>query len=84
MQVHWSGELVALTLTEFRVLHALVRRPGHVLSYEELMDAAQQGVVTRNTVHTHIGHLRQKFEAIDPAFDCIRNEYALGYRWSAA
>jgi DNA-binding response OmpR family regulator len=38
-------------------------------------------VVSRNTVNTHILHLRKKFSAIDGNFDRIGNEYALGYRW---
>jgi DNA-binding response OmpR family regulator len=45
------------------------------------MESAQQGVVSRNTVNTHILHLRKKFKAVDAAFDRIGNEYALGYRW---
>jgi hypothetical protein len=48
---------------------------------EGLMESAQQGVVSRNTVNTHILHLRKKFKAVDAAFDRIGNEYALGYRW---
>jgi two-component system OmpR family response regulator len=81
MQVSWRGKALDLTLTEFRILAALVRRPGRVATYEELMESAQQGVVSRNTVNTHILHLRKKFKAIDAAFDRIGNEYALGYRW---
>jgi len=82
MQVTWRGEPVALTLTEFRILAALARRPGHVVRYEALMEAAEQGIVTRNTVNTHILHLRRKLRAVDPGFAGIHNEYALGYRWS--
>lgn len=81
MQVRWRGRRLDLTLTEFRVLEALVRRPGRVATYEALMESAQQGVVTRNTVNTHILHLRKKLKAVDPEFDRIANEYALGYRW---
>ena len=82
MEVSWDGRPLALTLTEFRILDALARRPGRVVSYEELMQSAQQGVVTRNTVNTHVLRLRRKLRAIDPEFAKIRNEYALGYRWS--
>jgi len=81
MRVSWREQPLDLTLTEFRVLEALVRRPGRVATYEDLMESAQQGVVSRNTVNTHILHLRKKFKAVDPAFDRIGNEYALGYRW---
>ncbi len=81
MQVSWQGHPLNLTLTEFRELTALARRPGHVLTYEQLMDAAEQGVVTRNTVTTHIRNLRQKFKAVDPGFHQIGSEYRVGYRW---
>jgi two-component system OmpR family response regulator len=81
MQVHWKGSLVDLTLTEFRMLARLVRRPGVVVTYDALMDATMQSIVTNNTVNTHILHLRRKFKSIDTEFDSIRNEYALGYRW---
>lgn len=84
MRVRWRQEVVELTLTEFRILEALARRPGHVATYEQLMESAKQGVVTRNTVNTHILHLRKKFRALDPDFDQIGNEYALGYRWREA
>ncbi len=81
MRVQWQDRALELTLTEFRILEALVTRPGHVASYEQLMESAKQGIVTRNTVNTHILHLRQKFKTLDSDFDRIGNEYALGYRW---
>ncbi|MFQ5355451.1 MAG: response regulator [Mariprofundaceae bacterium] len=83
MQVSWKGSCMDLTLTEFRILAALVRRPGFVLTYDALMDATLQSIVTTNTVNTHILHLRRKFKAIDDGFDCILNEYAVGYRWNS-
>jgi two-component system OmpR family response regulator len=83
MQVSFCGSALGLTLTEYRVLQALVRWPGRVVSYEALMEAAQQGIVSRNTVNTHIGHLRKKFKVIEPTFDKIENVYAVGYRWGA-
>jgi two-component system OmpR family response regulator len=81
MRVSWRGRPLALTLTEFRILEALARRPGRVRTYDDLMESARQGVVTRNTVNTHILHLRRKFREVDPTFDRIGNEYGLGYRW---
>lgn len=84
MQVRWRDEALDLTLTEFRILEALVRRRGRVATYSDLMDSALQGIVSRNTVNTHILHLRKKFRALDAKFDGIQNEYALGYRWQEA
>ena len=81
MDVTWLGQPLDLTLTEFRELIALARRPGRVVSYGQLMEAAEQGVVTRNTVNTHIRNLRKKFRAVDPDFRQIVTEYRVGYRW---
>jgi len=41
MTVRWLDHPVALTLTEFWMVHALARYPGHVKNRQQLMDAAQ-------------------------------------------
>ena len=81
MKVAWKGEPVGFTLTEFRLLAELAKKPGHVFSYDTLMESALQTVVAHNTINTHIRNIRSKFTAVDKTFDCIENEYALGYRW---
>jgi two-component system OmpR family response regulator len=81
MEVSWKEAPLSLTLTEFRILEALASRPGMVATYNDLMEAAEQGVVNRNTVNTHIRNLRKKIQLVDPEFHHIANEYALGYRW---
>jgi len=40
MQVQWDGQVVLLSLTEFWIVHALARHPGHVKNRQQLMDAA--------------------------------------------
>jgi len=82
-EVCWQNQPVMLTLTEFWILLAIARRPGHVKSHEQLMDAASV-VVTQNTITAHIKRIRTKFQEIDPEFDRIRSEYGMGYRWHAA
>lgn len=79
-QVRWNDEQVSLTLTEFWILCALVRRPGHVKSHDQLMAAANV-VVTNNAIAAHVRRIREKFRETDPAFDAIRAEYGMGYRW---
>lgn len=79
-QVHWRKNQVSLTLTEFWILTALVRRPGHVKSHEQLMDAASV-VVTNNAIAAHVRRIREKFRENDPDFNSIRAEYGMGYRW---
>jgi two-component system OmpR family response regulator len=82
-QVFWQDKLIDLTLTEFWLLHSLAKIPGHVKSHDQLMEAANV-VVTNNAITAHIRRIRDKFREVDPAFDAIRTEYGMGYRWLAA
>lgn len=83
MTAQWQGKPVELTLTEFWMVHALVKFPGHVKSREQLMAEANL-VVDDATVTSHIKRMRKKFLAIDPDFDAIDTVYGMGYRWSAS
>ena len=80
--VSWKQQPINLSGTEFRMLAKLVRVPGHAVSYDTLMNATMQSLVTNNTINTHMRNIRKKFESIDEAFDCIKSEYGFGYRWS--
>lgn len=71
---------VPLTVTEFWIVHALARRPGHVKSREQLMREAQV-VVDDATITSHVKRIRRKFLAVDPAFDEIDTVHGAGYRW---
>jgi len=77
----WDGRRVELTLTEFWIVHALVRHPGHVKSREQLMGEARM-VVDDSTVTSHVKRIRRKFAAVDPRFDRIESVYGMGYRWN--
>ncbi len=83
MNVLWQGRPVGLTLTEFWLVHAMARYPGHVKNRQQLMDAAQ-AVLDDNTITSHIKRIRRKFLAIDPGFDSIETVYGMGYRWVTA
>ncbi len=80
--VSWRKQPINLSGTEFRMLAKLVRVPGHAVSYDTLMNATMQSLVTNNTINTHMRNIRKKFESIDPDFACIKSEYGFGYRWS--
>jgi two-component system, OmpR family, response regulator len=76
----WNETALGLTLTEFWILHALAKNPGHVKNRQQLMDAANV-VLDDNTITSHIKRIRRKFQAIDPSFDHIETMYGMGYRW---
>ncbi|MDX1516245.1 MAG: proteobacterial dedicated sortase system response regulator [Woeseiaceae bacterium] len=82
MRITWRDQPVGLTLTEFWLVHAMARYPGHVKNRQQLMDAAQ-AVLDDNTITSHIKRIRRKFAAIDPDFGAIETVYGMGYRWLA-
>ena len=80
MAAKWNDQVVVLSLTEFWLVHALARYPGHVKNRQQLMDAANV-VLDDNTITSHIKRVRKKFLATDPDFDAIQTVYGMGYRW---
>src|SRR6202789_3483999 len=80
MQIQWEGEVVLLSLTEFWIVHALARHPGHVRNRQQLMDAANV-VLDDNTITSHVKRIRRKFQQLDAKFDAIQTVYGMGYRW---
>jgi two-component system OmpR family response regulator len=78
----WNDRRVDLTLTEFWMVHALARFPGHVKDRDSLMKDARI-VVDDSTITSHVKRIRRKFQAVDPAFDRIETVYGMGYRWDA-
>lgn len=81
--VRWKGTTVSLTVTEFMMLHALMRHPGHVKTRKQLHEDAypHDTFVSDRTIDSHIKRVRRKFEEVDPAFDRVETVYGLGYRW---
>lgn len=78
----WLDRKVPLTLTEFWVVHSLVRYPGHVKHRDQLMQDANV-FVDDSTITSHIKRIRKKFKQLDPNFDCIETVYGMGYRWNS-
>jgi len=79
-RVAWRSHPLSLTLTEFWMVHALARHPGHVKSRDQLMREANL-VVDEGTVTSHVKRIRRKFQAVDPAFEHLETAYGMGYRW---
>jgi two-component system, OmpR family, response regulator ChvI len=79
----WKEAVVALTVTEFLIVAALARRPGHVRSRKQLLDEGypHDAYVSERTVDSHIKRLRAKFTELDPTFAAIDTVHGLGYRY---
>ncbi len=85
LEARFAGVALALTVTEFRLLEALARRPGVVLSRGQLLDQVRGdgSVVVDRIVDTYVRRLRRKLEEIDAGFSSIETVVGAGYRWSA-
>jgi len=81
LTVTWRGVLIDLTLTEFWIVYALARHPGHVKHREQLMHEANV-VVDDSTITSHIKRIRKKFSSVDVRFAAIETVYGMGYRWN--
>lgn len=80
MTASWQGQALELTVTEFWMVHALARHPGHVKNRQQLMECANV-VLDDNTITSHIKRIRRKFYKLDEDFERIETAYGVGYRW---
>lgn len=80
IQVYWKNQPIELTVTEFWMVHALAKHPGHVRSRQALMQDAKI-YVDDSTITSHVKRIRKKFITQDNTFDCIDTVYGMGYRW---
>jgi len=79
----WDRRALGLTVTEFLILRALARRPGHVKTRDQLIREGypHDTYVSDRTIDSHVKRLRRKLEAAAPDAAPIETVYGLGYRW---
>jgi len=81
LTVTYDGHPIGLTVTEFWMVHALAKFPGHVKSRQVLMQESKI-FVDVSTITSHVKRIRKKFLLINEDFDCIETVYGMGYRWN--
>jgi len=76
----WAGKCIALTVTEFGLLHSLCGMPGKVYTRDELVERAYGAGhhITDRTVDSHVRRIRKKFKEVGG--DPLETVYGLGYR----
>lgn len=74
-------QLLSLTLSEFRILAHMIRRPTHAFPRNDLLDAClpQSDALVR-TIDTHIANLRRKIEASGGPSGLFPAVRGIGYR----
>jgi len=81
VELRFAGRPIEVTLTEFRLLECLARRPGVVLSRDRLLEIVRgDTAVDPRIVDTYVRRLRRKFEEIDPNSNLIETVIGAGYR----
>ena len=83
LEIRYRGEAVPMTVSEFRLVEAMARRPGIVLTRDRLLDLVRgdDSVVAERIIDTYVRRVRRKFELIDAQFDRIETVVGAGYRW---
>jgi DNA-binding response OmpR family regulator len=79
----WKNRPLELTVTEFRILKALVSPPGYVKTREQIMAAAfpEDRFPNDRAADSHIKRIRKKLLDADRDFAALESVYGLGYRW---
>ncbi len=79
-RVYAADHELVLTVTEFAILRALMRRPGKVYTRDELTDLAygENYHLAERTLDSHIRRIRAKFR--EHELDPVETVHGLGYR----
>ena len=77
-----DGEEVALTPTEYAILHLLMANPGKVFSTKVLYESVWQETAlgSEGAVAVHIRHLREKMNGPTGKSDFIKTVWGVGYK----
>lgn len=81
-RVHCSGEEQHLTPNEYKLLVALVRHAGRVLTHKQLLQEVWGPASTENTqyLRVYMTHLRRKLEPKGTTTRIFATEVGVGYR----
>lgn len=76
----YKGHKIELTKNEYRILLALMKNKGKVVSREKLMESLWQtdSFVDENTLTVNVGRLRKKLESAGLE-DFIKTKFGVGY-----
>lgn len=81
MRINFDGQRLELTRSEYRLLEALLRRPGQIFSRRQLIEAvwSSQHPSDDRVIDTHVKSLRAKLKRIDPDSTPLVTHRGFGY-----
>lgn len=82
LHAFYEGVQLDLTLSEFRILAAMLDKCGKVYSRATLLDMLHEDErdITDRTVDTHVKNLRHKLQKIAANKEIIQSVYGVGYK----
>jgi len=82
LTIFWKGTALDLSSSEYRILSALLRRPGFVYSRDTLLDelGERSEESTDRAIDSHIKNIRKKIASVDTKAAPIASVYGSGYR----
>ena len=81
VELRFHGQSIEVTLTEFRLLECLARRPGVVFSRDRLLELIRgDTAVDPRMVDTYVRRLRRKLEQVQAGAEVIETVIGAGYR----
>jgi two-component system, OmpR family, response regulator BaeR len=82
LHAFYEGVPLDLTLSEFRILAAMLDRCGKVYSRATLLDMLHEDErdISDRTVDTHVKNLRHKLQKITGNKEIIQSVYGVGYK----
>lgn len=85
MELRKSGQEIALSKTERKLLEAFIQNRNQVLTWEILLERIWDidgNFVDKNTLSVNIARLREKIEDDRKVPKWIVNVFGIGYKWS--
>lgn len=83
-RVMLDGEEIALTASEFDILHVLIQAPDKVFSRERLYELVwRSGYYGEdNAINVHVSNIRKKLAAVCPDEEYIKTVWGIGFKLS--
>jgi two-component system response regulator BaeR len=83
MTIEFQSRVLDLTGVEFRLLAALMEKPGRILSRERLLGRLYEDnrIVADRTVDSHVKNIRKKLAAVLPEREVLVSVYGAGYKF---
>jgi two-component system response regulator BaeR len=82
-RVAWRGHWLDLSPGEFRILGAMMRKPGRVFTRDQLLNQLGDRALESGdrAIDSHIKNIRRKIAGMDEGAACVASVYGVGYRF---